>query len=111
LAALSARVSQPLERQHLVQPAFGKSEPVIGNSLEEIALWIPDSDIFVDQGCSALLILPIIYKGATIGLITKMGEPDHFSRQAVERIKHTTGGRPCHSHINRSFRASAPKLT
>lgn len=66
---------------------FVEKLPIVANSLDEIAAWLPDYRIFIEQGYASLLNMPIVFAGETIGLINMMGDEGHFDAAALQAIR------------------------
>lgn len=66
---------------------FSDREAIVANTLDEIAIWLPDYQIFVEQNYSSLLNLPVAFGGETIGLINMMGDENHFTERALSMIR------------------------
>ena len=53
---------------------FGEKRPVIGNSVPEMAVFIPETDDLVAMGYGATMCAPIIIGGAVRGTVNILGD-------------------------------------
>ena len=65
---------------------FGKKQPIVANTMDEIGEWLPDYALFIDQNYFSLLNLPVLFAGKTIGLINMMGAAHHFDPVTLAKI-------------------------
>ncbi|MDR3475069.1 MAG: GAF domain-containing protein [Devosia sp.] len=83
--------ADPVEDNAWFKQLFADGKPIVANSAAEIADWLPDFADFRAQGYGSLLNLPVVFGGATIGLINMMDREGHFDAAAVAAVIRQVG--------------------
>ncbi|MDR3375728.1 MAG: GAF domain-containing protein [Ancalomicrobiaceae bacterium] len=83
--------ADPVEDNRWFEQLFTVGKPIVANSAAEIAEWLPDFTDFEAQGYGSLLNLPVVYGGATIGLINMMDREGHFDDANVAAVMSQVG--------------------
>jgi hypothetical protein len=65
---------------------LGEKRPVIGNSVEEVAAFIPETDGLVAMGYTACSCFPIVIAGETRGVVALLGDAGIFTPAALAQI-------------------------
>jgi GAF domain-containing protein len=65
---------------------FGEKRPVIGNSVEEMAAFIPETPALVAMGYGATMCAPVVIAGEVRGVVCALGDAGIFTPEFLARF-------------------------
>ena len=66
---------------------IGERRPLVLNDPEAMATLLPNVPELVDLGCEAMLNLPVVIAGKTIGAVNMLAETGRYTAERVESAK------------------------